>query len=65
MSDVFAGIVLATLFLADHTCIVSCVIAKFVQFHLFRLVYNLTMNRLTNEERLQIIELYCQNSRSV
>ena len=29
------------------------------------MVYNLTINRLTNEQRLLIIEFYCQNACSV
>ena len=33
--------------------------------NMFSLVYNLTMNRLTNEQHLQIIEFYYQNSCSV
>ena len=39
-----------------------------VLFHrtnIFNLVYNLTTNRLTNEQRLQIIEFYNQNACSV
>ena len=34
-------------------------------WNLFRLFYNFIMNRLTNEQRLQIIEFYYQNSCSV
>ena len=41
---------------------------RFVFFSLsniFILVYNLTMNRLTNEQRLQTIEFYYQNPCSI
>ena len=33
--------------------------------NIFSLIYNLTMNRLTNEQRLQIIKFYYQNTCSV
>ena len=33
--------------------------------NIFSLIYNLTINRLTNEQRLQIIEFYYQNVSSV
>ena len=41
---------------------VSCYISL---SNIFSLVYNLTINRLTNEQRLQIIEFYYQNACSV
>ena len=33
--------------------------------NIFSLVYNLTMNHLKNEQRLQIIEFYYQNAYSI
>ena len=36
-----------------------------MMFYIFSFVYNLTINRLTNEERLQIMEFYYQNAFSV
>ena len=33
-----------------------------MMFYIFSFVYNLTINRLTNEERLQIMEFYYQNA---
>ena len=33
--------------------------------NIFSLVYNLNTNRLTNVQRLEIIEFYCQNACSV
>ena len=41
---------------------VSCFVSL---SNIFSLVYNLTLNRLTNEQRLQIIEFYYQNACSV
>ena len=41
-------------------------VSRFVSLsNIFRLVHNLTMNRHTNEQRLQIIEFYYQNAWSV
>ena len=41
---------------------VSCFV---LQSNIFSLIYNLIMNRLTNEQRLQIIEFYYRNACSV
>ena len=59
-SEFFAGIYLTTLFLVAE--LFSC---NMLLSHMFSLVYNFIMNRLKNEQRLQIIEFYYQNSCSV
>ena len=41
---------------------ISCFVSM---SNIFSLVYNLNINRLTNKQRFQIIEFYCQNACSV
>ena len=53
---------LAIIFLATLLTHVSCFVSL---SNIFSLVYNLTINRLTNEQRLQIIEFYYQIACSI